>query len=146
MLKCFSLFLYSLNFLICNYLSLLLRTWGRPRRPKPFSTNKKWRIWRGFCTQEGPAESCFSVFPFLCYSSILRGTGGRARKRITFLIETLITNSAGELSLGGLDFTRPPACPLPPYLSPGFHNCSASRSQEDCRGAEGKQEDQLGVG
>ena len=33
-------------------MSLLFETWGRPRRLKSFSANKKWGTQRGFCSQE----------------------------------------------------------------------------------------------
>ena len=55
----FSLFLHALTSLISNCLSLLFGTQGRPRRLKPFSTNKK-RGHRGTAVprkaSEGPAQ------------------------------------------------------------------------------------------
>ena len=98
-LTAFPLFLHSLTSLISDCLRLLFGTQGRPRRPKPFSRNKKGGggKQRGFCTQEGPRGSCsVSVLPPLWYSSILRRTGGRTRKRIKFWVERLIINLAGE--------------------------------------------------
>ena len=74
----FPLLLHSLTSLISNCLSLLFGTQGRPRRLKPFSTNKKWR---GFCTQEGPTGCCLVSIPhFLWYSSTLRWTGVRQER------------------------------------------------------------------
>ena len=52
-LTAFPLFLRSLTSLINNCLSLLFGIQGRPRRPKPFSTKKKWTR-RGFFYPGGP--------------------------------------------------------------------------------------------
>ena len=60
----FPLFLHSLTSVINNCRSLLFGAKGRPRRLKPFSTNRKQGTHRGFCTQEGPAGSCsVSIVP-----------------------------------------------------------------------------------
>ena len=74
------LFLYALTSLV-NYLCPLFGTQGRPRRLKPFATNKKQRTRRGFGTWEGPAGFCsVSIPPFLWHSSILRRTGARQER------------------------------------------------------------------
>jgi len=47
----FSLFLHSLASLVGKHSCLLFEAQGRLRRLKPFSANKKWEQWRGFCIQ-----------------------------------------------------------------------------------------------
>ena len=71
-------FLHSLTSLISNCLNLPFGTQGRARRLKPFSTNKKHGMWKGFCTWEGPAE--FTQFQSPAFFDtpqvkVLRGMG-----------------------------------------------------------------------
>ena len=101
----FPLFLHSLTSLMSNPLSLLFGTQGRPRRLKPFSTNKKWGTGRSFCTWESPAGSCsVSNPPFSLILPNSEGNRGGTRKGIKFWIERLIINLAGKLSFRGTPF------------------------------------------
>ena len=67
-LTIFSSFLSHLTSLGSNCLGLLFGTQGRPRRLKPFSTNKKQGTQRDFCILEGTAGP-FSVLIFPCGSA-----------------------------------------------------------------------------
>ena len=94
-LTAFALFLHSLTSLISNCLNLLFGSQGRPRRLKPFSTNKKWRTQRvllGF----NPPFALILLNP--------EGNRCQTRKGIKFGIERLIINSAEELSFRGTLF------------------------------------------
>lgn len=91
--------------LIINCLNLLLefseawrlKLWGKKI--------KKWGTQRCFCTWEGPRVLLSFNPPFLCYSSVLRGTGDRTKcKEIKFSIERLIIYSAGELGFRETQF------------------------------------------
>ena len=60
---------------IIKYLNLLLGTWGRTRRLKPF-LYKKTGILRATVPKKAPAQSFLVHIPsFLLYMSILRRTG-----------------------------------------------------------------------
>ena len=92
------LFLHSLTSLVSNCLSLLFGTQGRPRRLKPFSTNKEWALIPERATQ-GLVQ--FQLHLFFDIPLPSEGNTSRTRKGIKFWIERLIMNSAGELSFRG---------------------------------------------
>ena len=93
------LFLHSLTSLVSNCLSLLFGTQGRPRRLKPFSTNKEWALIPERATQ-GLVQ--FQLHLFFDIPLPSEGNTSRTRKGIKFWIERLIMNSAGELSFRGI--------------------------------------------
>ena len=87
-------------------LSLLFGTWGRPRRQKPFSTNKKQGTWWGVLLYQGGPCRVLLSFNHLFSLTLLHPEGNRdkTRKGIQFWMERLIINTAGELHFSGTQF------------------------------------------